>query len=161
MGACCIIVGGLSLFGGCLSLTGMAEIEQLHTAMPFGEGEMSEELLEQLDATSPPIWLTSITSSLITILSLVLMYVGVGLLKRVPTARRALLVWSVLYVLTTIASAIINWLPRMHLVQENAEVHGMFLAQIVISMPMYLVLPIFLLIYLNKKQVRNEVALWR
>ena len=129
--------------------------------MPFGEGEMSEELLEQLDATSPPIWLTSITSSLITILSLVLMYVGVGLLKRVPTARRALLVWSVLYVLTTIASAIINWLPRMHLVQENAEVHGMFLAQIVISMPMYLVLPIFLLIYLNKKQVRNEVALWR
>ncbi len=149
------------LFGGCLAFTGMAEIEQLHTAMPFGEGEMSEELLEQLDATSPPIWLTSITSSLITILSLVLMYVGVGLLKRVPTARRALLVWSVLYVLTTIASAIINWLPRMHLVQENAEVHGMFLAQIVISMPMYLVLPIFLLIYLNKKQVRNEVALWR
>jgi hypothetical protein len=139
----------------------MAEIEQLHTALPFGDGEMNEELLEQLDTTAPPIWLSATTSSLITVLSLVLMYAGAGLLKRVPTARRALLICSMLYVLTTIAAAIINWLPRMSLVRENAEVHGMFLAQVVISMPMYLMLPIFLLIYLNKKQVRNEVALWR
>jgi len=139
----------------------MAEIEQLHTAMPFGDGEMSEELLKQLDATAPPIWLSSIASSLITVLSMFLMYAGAGLLKRVPSARRALLVWSVLYIIATITAAIISWIPRMNLVQENSEVHGMFLAQIVISMPMYLVLPVFLLIYLNKKQVRNEVSLWR
>ena len=139
----------------------MAEIEQLHTAMPFGDGKISEALLKQLDATAPSIWVSSIASSLITVLSMFLMYAGAGLLKRVPSARRALLVWSVLYVLTTIAAAIFNWIPRMNLVQENSEVQGMFLAQIVISMPMYLVLPVFLLIYLNKKQVRNEVSHWR
>jgi len=46
-------------------------------------------------------------------------------------------------------------------VQQSSEVQAMFLAQIVISMPLYLILPIFLLIYLNKNQARNEVALWR
>ncbi len=139
----------------------MAEIEQLHTAIPFGDGEISEELLKKLDATAPSTWVSSSASALITVLSLFLMYAGVGLLKRVPTARRALLIWAVLYVLATVAAAIINWVPRMHLVREYAEVQGMFLAQILISLPLYLVLPVFLLIYLNKKQVRNEVALWR
>ena len=44
---------------------------------------------------------------------------------------------------------------------QNKEVEGMFLAQIAISMPLYLALPIFLLIFLNRKQTRNEVASWR
>jgi len=161
VGACCVIVGGLSLFGGCLSLTGMAEIEQLHTAIPFGDGKISEELLKKLDASAPPRWISSIASALITVLSLFLIHAGVGLLKRVPSARKSLLVWSMLYIFSTFAAAIINWIPRMPLVREYAEVQGMFLAQIMISLPLYLVLPVFLLIYLNKKQVRNEVALWR
>ena len=45
-GALCIVVGGLSLFGGCLALSGMSEIEQLHTAIPFGRGELDEQLID-------------------------------------------------------------------------------------------------------------------
>ena len=65
---------------------------------------------------------------------------------------------SMLY---TFAAASINWLPRIDLAKENNEVLGMFLAQIMISMPLYLALPVFLLIYLNTEQVRNETSLWR
>ena len=161
VGACCIIVGGLSLFGGCLALTGMAEIEQLHTAIPFGDGELNEEIVAQLRATGPVKWLANIASLLNIILSIVLAGAGMALLQRAPKARLILLNWSSFYVVFTLVSAWVNWAPRMNLVEENAEVKGMFLAQLVISMPLYLVLPVFLLIYLNRKQTRNEVALWR
>jgi hypothetical protein len=161
VGACCIIVGGLSLFGGCLALTGMAEIEQLHTAIPFGDGELSEELLKQLDATSPPQWIASLASTLHIVFSIILVVAGMSLLQRSPRGRPILLIWALLYILFTFGAAVANWIPRMDLVKQNSEVEGMFLAQIVISMPLYLVLPVFLLIYLNRKQTRNEVASWR
>jgi len=161
VGACCIVVGGLTLFGGCLAFTGLAEIEQLHTAIPFGEGEISDELTKQLDATAPRVWISSIASVCNIIFSLFLIYAGMSLLKRIPKASIHLIVWSVLYILFKIASVALNWFPRLSLVQENSEVQGMFLAQLMISMPLYLVLPVFLLIYLNKKHVRNEISLWR
>lgn len=161
VGAFCIVVGGLSLFGGCLAFTGMAEIEQLHTAIPFGEGELSEELREQLRLTEPAKWITSIASTLNIVFSIVLAGAGMALLQRAPKAPITLVFWSVSYILFSICSAIVNWAPRMELVQQNKEIEGMFLAQIVISMPLYFALPLFLLIYLNRKQTRNEVASWR
>lgn len=157
----CIIVGGLSLFGGCLALTGMAEIEQLHTAIPFGDGELSEELVEQLNITALPNWFASVAATLNIVFSIVLAGAGMALIQRSTNARGTLLVWSMLYILFTVSAAAANWAPRMELVGQNSEVLGMFLAQITISMPLYLVLPIFLLIYLNRKQARNEVASWR
>ena len=161
IGAVCIVVGGLSLFGGCLALTGMAEIEQLHTAIPFGDGELSDELLKQLDATAPSKWISSTGSTINIFFAIFLIGAGMALLQRVPKARKSLLAWSVLFILFTIGAAIVNWSPRMELVKQNSEVQGMFLAQIVISMPLYLILPVFLLFYLNTKQVRNELKLWR
>ncbi len=160
-GAVCIVVGGLSLFGGCLALTGMAEIEQLHTAIPFGDGELGEELLAKLDASAPPKWITSVAELLNIVFSVILIAAGMALLQRSPKAKKILLFWSALYIVFTIGVAVVNWIPRMDLVKQNTEVKGMFLAQIVISMPLYLVLPVFLLIYLNRKQTQNEVSLWR
>jgi len=160
-GSVCIVVGGLSLFGGCLSLTGMAEIEQLHTAIPFGEGELDSSLREKLELTAPSAALATILSLTNILLSLFLVFAGMSLLKRTPNSRKALLTWSFMYILYTFAAASINWLPRIDLAKENNEVLGMFLAQIMISMPLYLALPVFLLIYLNTEQVRNETSLWR
>jgi uncharacterized membrane protein len=139
----------------------MAEIEQLHTAIPYGEGELSEELTNQLKETEPAAWLASFASMLNIVFSVVLAGSGMALLQRAPRARVTLLYWSVFYVLFTFASAWLNWAPRMELVSQNKDVEGMFLAQLVISMPLYLALPVFLLIYLNLKQTRNEVANWR
>jgi len=161
IGAVCIIVGGLSLFGGCLALTGMAEMEQLHTAIPFGEGELNEELIEQLRATAPAHWIATTASCLNIIFSIVLAGAGMALLQRAPKARITLLFWSLFYICFTVAAAVAMWFPRMRLVQENSEVEAMFLAKIVISAPLYLALPVFILIYLNRKQTRNEVASWR
>ncbi|MBC8201301.1 MAG: hypothetical protein H8E86_04575 [Planctomycetes bacterium] len=161
VGAVCIVVGGLSLFGGCLAFTGMAEIEQLHTAIPFGEGELSEELAAKLKETEPAALVASIANLLHIVFSIVLVGSGMALLQRSTMARVTLLYWSLFYFLFTIASAWLNWAPRMELVSQNADVQGMFLAQLVISMPLYLALPVFLLIYLNLKQTRNEVANWR
>jgi hypothetical protein len=161
VGAVCIIVGGLSLFGGCLSLAGMAEMEQLHTAIPFGDGEISEELLKKLQATAPLEGVANLFSGLNILFALALTVFGMNLLQEHPKARTRLFIWSALYILLTIAGIIINWTPRLPLIQENSEVQGMFLAQLLISMPMYLILPIFLLIFLNRKQVRSEIASWR
>ncbi len=161
IGAVCIVVGGLSLFGGCLALSGMAEIEQLHTAIPFGDGELSEELTKQLKETEPATWIATLTSLLNIVFSVVLAGSGMALLQRAPKAKATLLIWSGLYILFILASAWANWAPRMELVSQNNEVQGMFLAQLVISMPLYLALPVFLLIFLNRKQTRYEVALWR
>ena len=84
IGAVCIIVGGLSLFGGCLALTGMAEMEQLHTAIPFGDGELSKELVAQLKATDPAAWIESTASYVNILLSIVLMGSGMSLLSNAP-----------------------------------------------------------------------------
>jgi hypothetical protein len=161
IGAVCIVVGGLSLFGGCLALAGMAEIEQLHTAIPYGDGELSEELTRKLKETEPTAWIASIASLLNIVFSIVLVGSGMALLQRAPKARVTLLYWSLFYVLFTFASAWLNWSPRMELVSQDKDVEGMFLAQLVISMPLYLALPVFLLIFLNLKQTRNEVSHWR
>jgi hypothetical protein len=161
IGAVSIIVGGLSLFGGCLALTGMAEMEQLHTAIPFGDGELSDELVAQLKATAPAKWILNITTIANIVFSVILTWAGMALLQRAPSARKTLLVWSVFYLLFSIASAVANWAPRMELVQQNNDVKGMFLAQLVISTPLYLALPVFLLIFLNRKRIRNEIAFWR
>jgi|TARA_B100000959_G_scaffold174388_1_gene182570 hypothetical protein len=161
IGSVCIVVGGLSLFGGCLALSGMSEMEQLHTAIPFGDGELSEELIGQLRATEPLVWITNISSLMNIAFSILLTAAGMALLQRARKARITLLYWSIFYVLFTLAAVWLNWEPRMELVNQNKEVEGMFLAQIAISMPLYLALPIFLLIFLNRKQTRNEVASWR
>jgi hypothetical protein len=161
IGAVCVIVGGLSLFGGCLSLAGMAEMEQLHTAIPFGDGKISEELLLKLQATAPMQEIAILFSSLNILFAVAVTLFGMGLLQQHPKSQKALLWWSAIYICIRIAGVIINWMPRMQLVQENSEVQGMFLAQLLISMPMYLILPVFLLIFLNKKQVRSEIASWR
>jgi len=161
VGAVCVIVGGLSLFGACLSLSGMAEIEQLHTAIPFGDGEMNDALLGKLQATAPLQGVSNLISGLSMFFAIALTVFGLGLLQEHPCARRRLLIWSLLYIILTIGGVIINWAPRFDLIQENSEVQGMFLAQLLISMPMYLTLPVFLLVFLNKKQIRSEIATWR
>ena len=161
IGAVCVIVGGLSLFGGCLSFAGMAEIEQLHTAIPFGEGELSEELRAQLQATAPNPGIANLFSGLNIFFAIALTLLGMNFIQHNPKARKKLLIWSGSYILLTIGGVIINWTPRLELVQENSEVLGMFLAQVLISMPMYLILPCFLLFYLNKKKVQSEIITWR
>jgi hypothetical protein len=139
----------------------MAEIEQLYTAIPFGEGELSDELREQLRSTEPAAWIASFAAMLNIVFSIVLAGAGMALLQRAPKAPMTLVVWSVAYILFSICASVVNWVPRMELVQQVEEIEGMFLAQIFISMPLYFALPIFLLIYLNRKQTRNEVASWR
>jgi glucan phosphoethanolaminetransferase (alkaline phosphatase superfamily) len=161
VGAVSIIVGGLSLFGGCMALTGMSEIEQLHTAVPFGEGQMNEALLAQLAETAPPDWLSSSASMLVVLFSISLVAFGMSLLLRNPKGVSRLRWWAGLYIVFSFGAAIAQWMPRMELVRSNSEVQALFLAQLTLSLPLYLVLPVFLLVYLNLKKIRNEVTLWR
>ena len=93
--------------------------------------------------------------------SIILVGAGMALLQRGLKARKILLLWSFFYTIFSIASAIANWTPRMELVSQNQEVKGMFLAQLVISTPLYLGLPVFLMIFLNRKRIKNEIVLWR
>lgn len=139
----------------------MAEIEQLHTAIPFGEGEIGNALRTQLQETAPISWVSTLLSCLNILFSIVLTITGMALLQHVPRARVTLLWWAGLYIILNIGGVIVHWVPRWRLVQEHAEVKGMFLAQLMISTPLYLILPVFLLFFLNKNRIRSEVESWR
>lgn len=159
-GAICTVVGGLMLFGGCLSFGGMSDLAQLHTAIPFGEGELSESIVEALASHGPPYWLIRVTTIIQILLSLMLLSQGLFLIQRVPSSIKWLLCWSWLYIAASLTQVVVNWLPRMELVQTNSEIQGMFLAQLLISIPLYLALPVFMLYWLNKKRIKNEVSGW-
>ena len=161
VGGICIIVGGLSLFGGCIALTGMSEIEQLHTAIPFGKGELDEQLIADLAASASPQWVGTLISIANIVLSIVLAGTGMALLQRAPRSRRILLVWAGVYIVIMIAGTVATWMPRGDLIAVSSDVKGMFLAHLVISLPLYLALPTFLLWWLNRSHVRNEISLWR
>jgi hypothetical protein len=160
-GAVCIVVGGLSFFGGCLALTSMSEIEQLHTAIPFGKGELDEQLLVELASSAPPQWVETFMSIMNIVLSVVLVGSGMAILQRAPKARTILLLWAVIHIVITITNTIVTWQPRWELVSSYPDVKGMFAAHLVIYLPMYLVLPVFLLWWLNRNHVRNEISHWR
>ena len=160
-GALCIVVGGLSLFGGCLALSGMSEIEQLHTAIPFGRGELDEQLIADLAASAPPQWVGTFISIANIVLSIVLAGTGMALLQRAPRSRGILLAWASVYFVITIAGTVATWMPRGDLIAASSDVKGMFLAHLVLSLPLYLALPTFLLWWLNRSHVRNEILLWR
>jgi hypothetical protein len=160
-GALCIVVGGLSLFGGCLALSGMSEMEQLHTAIPFGRGELDEQLIADLAASAPPQWVGTFISIANIVLSIVLAGTGMALLQRAPRSRGILLAWASVYIVITIAGTVVTWMPRGDLIAASSDVKGMFLAHLVLSLPLYLALPTFLLWWLNRSHVRNEILLWR
>ena len=161
VGAICIVLGGLSLFGSCLSLLGMSEIEQLHTAIPFGKGELDESLLLQLQVAGPIIWLIKLLEITSMLLSLFLLYQGMLLLQRNRSSIFCLFCWSYSSIILSILSLILNWTPRWSLIATNSEIKGMFLAHLLISLPMALLLPVFLLIFLNKRRIKTEVVQWR
>ena len=161
LGAACIVVGGLSLFGGCLALTGMSEIEQLHTAIPFGKGELDEQLVAALASSAPSQWIGTLMTVVNILLSIVLAGTGMAMLQRAPTSRVILLSWAVVFIAISIATTAVTWMPRWELVASSSDVKGMFIAHLVISLPLYLALPVFSLWWLNRSQVRNEIAHWR
>ena len=160
-GAICIVVGGLTLFGGCLGLSGMDELQQLHTAIPFGSGEMDESLAASLATSGPPMWFTRTTQIITVLMALFLLIQGVFLLQRDRSAPSKLVLWSYAYITLSIATLVFQWVPRWLLVTTNSEAKGVFLAQLLIAMPMQLLLPAILIVFLNKKKVKAEIAGWR
>jgi len=139
----------------------MSEIAQLFTAIPFGGGDLSEELVAELADHAPPNWVPISTSIANILFSIVLVLAGMSILQRAPHARKVLLYWSGMFLIFTVVSTFLTWFPRWELVQTIHEVKGMFLAQLFISAPMYLALPVFLLVFLNRQHVRNEISHWR
>tara|TARA_Y100001968_G_C19134996_1_gene608617 strand:+ start:71 stop:598 length:528 start_codon:yes stop_codon:yes gene_type:complete len=160
-GAICVIVGGLMLFGGCLGLSGMDELQQLHTAIPIGDGEMSDSLQAELIEHGPPMWFARVNSICVVCFSLFLLMQGIFLIQRDPKVPRRLILWSFCFIIFTFVVVLMNWVPRWLLVASNSEVKAMFLAQLLIAMPMQLALPVGLIIFFNKQKVKADIAQWR
>ena len=149
------------LFGGCLGLSGMDELQQLHTAIPIGEGEISGTLQSELIEHGPPMWFARLSSLIVVCFSLYLLMQGLFLIQRDPRVPKRLVLWSRCFIIFTIVVVLMNWVPRWLLVASNSEVKAMFLAQLLIAMPMQLALPVGLIIFFNKQKVKADIALWR
>ena len=140
---------------------GMSEIEQLHTAIPYGEGEMNELVRTQLLETAPSKGVVQLISGLLIFFAIVLIYLGIGLIQFSKQSIVLLKWWSICFIVLKLSTVALTWLPRGELIRDNSEIKGMFLAQLLISVPMYLILPIFLLIFLNKSHIKSEISSWR
>tara|TARA_Y100000589_G_C27043559_1_gene584198 strand:+ start:373 stop:900 length:528 start_codon:yes stop_codon:yes gene_type:complete len=160
-GAICVIVGGLMLFGGCLGLSGMDELQQLHTAIPIGEGEISDSLQSELIEHGPPMWFSRLSNLVVVCLSLYLLIQGIFLIQRDPKVPKRLMLWSFCSIIFTIVAVLMNWVPRWLLVTSTPEVEAIFLAQLLIALPMQLALPVGLIIFFNKQKVKANIAQWR
>ncbi len=149
------------LFGGCLGLSGMDELQQLRTAIPIGKGEISDTLQAELAEYGPPMWFARISSIISVCFSLYLLMQGIFLIQRDPKVPKRLIFWSLFFISFTIVVVLMNWVPRWLLVASNSEVKAMFLAQLLIAMPMQLALPVGLIIFFNKQKVKADIAQWR
>ncbi len=119
-------------------------------------------------------WLTAsgIYNDLCVLLAGALVICGIGLVRRRPWSIRGLLAWAALKVIAEIASVCLDYVMHAKVIQaiaqdlvESENVPAMFLVwstkAVIFGLVIYCALPVFVLIWLARGEIREEVAAWR
>lgn len=167
LGVIALVMGGMSVLGGCVGLGSMFAVDWL---IEMAGEEEAGQLLVLRD------WkLYTIISQIGTmLLAVVLITAGVGLLKRSAWAATLCMVWAITKLIFELAC----FVPAMQLQSEQmaasledssgqvpAGFEGMMQAFAIGSMCLtyvfILALPAFFIIWFLRRPVREEVARWR
>jgi len=148
VGVIAIVLSALGLFGGVCGLA------MLSLAKPFMQ-KMPNMPADVMEITPALIGMTAVNLGL----SVILLAVGIGLLKRRAWSVRLGKVWAVVNIIAVIVNIIVA--PRMATAQSGNQAEavgasvGMFCGAI-----FSLAFPVFLLIWLFRARIKQEVASW-
>jgi len=157
-GAVGVVVGGLRCYGGCVAIGGLDPISALHTAtqLPGGDDPVLAALVEE----GPPVALAMAMAGIESVMAIGLILASIALIQHRRTARRLLLWWSVAALALVVVATLVAWAPRWSLVGEHDAAEAVFVAWLVIKVPLTVALPIFLLAWLRRPSIRDEMARW-
>ncbi|MHC4065481.1 MAG: hypothetical protein ACYSUI_13430 [Planctomycetota bacterium] len=167
-----IVLGALAILGGCWGAVSPFVVTALQdaveTAAPQGQPSplAGLEIMQQHKA-----W--TIGSQLVAMaLATLLLFVGLGLVRRRRRSVSAATYWAVLKLLFAVVYPILSYRvmkPAMdEVVQQTSTVPGMggtlfegiMWLSVVFSILWYSAFPVFLLIWLNRSKIKAEVADW-
>ena len=185
IGIITIIFGSLgAAYNGLCSPAGMIMagafkpmFEDMAQSAPGAGMEMQVAQIEAMSRYLPASLVVYLTS---TILSVLLLIGGIGVLRRRGWSGRTLNIWAILRILQAIPAVIVTYLMNdaMFEAMEEAAASGggataqmpsgifsvmatVGLAAVIIQLLIYWALPVFVLIWFSRRVIREEVAEWR
>lgn len=158
VGAVGVVVGGLQCYGGCVAIGGLDPVSALHTAtqLPGGDDPVLAALVEH----GPPTALAVTMAGVECVMAIVLILASISLIQHRGIAGRLLLNWSAAALALVVVATVIAWAPRWSLVAEHDAAEAAFVAWLVMRVPLTVALPIFLLAWLRRPSIRDEMARW-
>jgi len=171
IGIIAIILGSLGILGACGGALSTASVdflqEMLEEMAPPGQSSAFGSL-EALREWKGPLVVGHLLGMALAGL---LLFVGIGLLKRRAGVVRLVLFWALAKIPFEIASSIFNYIIQKPYLEETVEqsaatpglsdfFQGAFAVGVLFSILMYSALPVFLLIWFRRARIKAEVAQW-
>ena len=176
VGTLCTVFGGLAVFGTILvlvyyALIGLGVFEKFFGPLP--EDNPASHSMQAISDHTAVLVAAELFKCALAVL---LLYAGIGILRRRPAAIRPAKIWSVLKIVATIIGACIGvWIQQETLratfsgsaapanappatplfMQSGAIVSG------IIGIAWGCALPVFLLVWFSRPRVKAEIARWR
>lgn len=168
IGVIAVIFGSLGALGGCMGSVMMPLMPKLNEMLSEVVPKGRSTGLEAFDEVGP--WLSAL--SLVSILiALLLLVGGIGLLRRRPRSAGVCRTWAVVKMLFVVVNAYVGMIvqvrnfeamqadPNMPMFSGFADIMGVMV--FIFTLLWGWALPIFLLIWLARRSVRDEIATWR
>ncbi|MCK4660647.1 MAG: hypothetical protein KAV82_14085 [Phycisphaerae bacterium] len=165
IGIIAIIFGILATLGGIMGFLAPFILDKMGSALP----DNSPRAIKLSEAQVS--WVM-ISSSLTVILAVLLLVAGVGLLSRRRWAVKAAMVWAVLKMLYVVVVTMYNYntLPQQieSISKQNPGAASMpagsletfAIVGLVVGLLWYWALPVFMLIWFRRKNIRDEIVGW-
>ncbi len=168
IGIIAVILGGLGILGGGWALIMPFFMDLMMGLMPKGQVPGIESLQMLKDWQG---WL-AVSSLLMIGLATLLLFVGIGLLKRRRWAVRLGVWWSILKVLFVVAQNVVGLSmqeAQMEALSEQMSnipgmssgfISAMAVMGMIVGIAWGWALPVFLLIWFSRAKIKEEVAGW-
>lgn len=170
IGIIAIVLGALGVLGGCMGLASTLFVDTfkgvLEDMMPSGQPSP----LEPLEAVYEHKGWMIVTQFLTMGAAVLLLFVGIGLLKRAAWSARAAMYWAVIKMAVVVPGAVLAYMANKAQLATMAEQGGGFVgsglveaigaASIGLSVVWGWALPVFVLIWFSRAKIKAEVAGW-
>lgn len=162
-----IIWGGLSLMCGCAGYFSVAMMKWFASMVPAGDPE-AEELAVQVHVMERFALATYVLTTISLLLAVLLMVGSIGLLRRRRWSRKALSGWAMAGIILVLANLVYQYALHMATKARMSELgssmppgsEAIFIATLIAILVFGWAWPVFLLIWLSRPKIRDEVNRW-
>lgn len=165
IGIIAITLGGLGTLSGLWGALSPIYMRAMSAAMPTSQ-RAAFDLMQNWQT-----W-TVVASLLGTVLAVVLLVAGIGLLKRAAWARPTCQIWAVLKMLLAVATAVVGSLIQRDMLSAMSRMdpnmpalpagfaEGAASVGLVFALAWGWALPVFLLVWFARGKIKAEIAEW-